>query len=152
MFRKILYPTDFSDVSKKALHYVKALKAAGTKQVVLIRVINDKSVECIAKGIALAGREVSVFLNHAIESLREEARRQIRPIEKELQAIGLEVTSRVETGIPQTRILEIAESEDVSAIVLGSHGKSNVGSALLGSVSDHVIRHSRRPVIVVKRG
>ena len=33
MFEKILYPTDFSDVSKKALDYIKRLKEAGTKKV-----------------------------------------------------------------------------------------------------------------------
>jgi nucleotide-binding universal stress UspA family protein len=32
MFEKILYPTDFSDASKKALDYVKQLKKAGAKE------------------------------------------------------------------------------------------------------------------------
>jgi len=33
MFKKILYPTDFSDVSKKALNYLVQLKDAGTKEI-----------------------------------------------------------------------------------------------------------------------
>jgi len=151
MFKKILYPTDFSDVSQKALQYVKALQSAGTKKVVLLRVISDKSMECIGKGIALAGKEVAAFLSQALRSLQEEAWQEIRPIEDELKAMGYDVTTRIESGVPQIRILEIAEAENVSAIVLGSHGRSNVSSALLGSVSDHVIRHSKRPVIVIKR-
>jgi len=151
MFETILYPTDLSDVSLKALDYVKGLQGAGTKKVILLRVINDKSMECISKGLALAGREVSTFLAQVLQSLQEEARQRIRPIEEELKAQGLDVTTRIEHGLPQTRILEIAEAENVSAIVLGSHGRSNVSSALLGSVSDHVIRHAKRPVLVVKR-
>jgi nucleotide-binding universal stress UspA family protein len=151
MFEKILYPTDFSDVAQKALNYVKALRAAGTKEVVLLRVISDKSMECIGKGIALAGKEVGSFLSQAFQSLQEEARQQIRPIEEELQSVGFEVMTRIESGVPQTKILELAESEDVSAIVLGSHGRSNLSSALLGSVSDHVIRHAKQPVLVIKR-
>lgn len=151
MFEKILYPTDFSDVSQRALDYVKALKAAGTKEVVLLRVISDKSMECIGKGIALAGMEVANFLSQAFQSLQEEARQQIRPVEDELKAAGFDVTARIESGVPQSRILEIAESENVSAIVLGSHGRSNLSSALLGSVSDHVIRYANQPVLVVKR-
>jgi len=36
MFEKILYPTDFSDASKKALDYIKEFKACGTKEVVVL--------------------------------------------------------------------------------------------------------------------
>lgn len=63
----------------------------------------------------------------------------------------MDVRVRVENGLPQTLILEIAESKEVSAIVIGSHGRSNVSKVLLGSVSDHVIRHAKRPVLVIKR-
>jgi hypothetical protein len=37
MFSKILYPTDFSDVSQKALAYIKSLKGAGAKTVIADR-------------------------------------------------------------------------------------------------------------------
>jgi nucleotide-binding universal stress UspA family protein len=40
MFKKILYPTDFSDVSKKALEFVKGLKAAGAEEVVVLHVVD----------------------------------------------------------------------------------------------------------------
>ncbi|MGQ9748471.1 universal stress protein [Desulfosoma sp.] len=39
----------------------------------------------------------------------------------------------------------------MSAIILGSHGRSNLSSVLLGSVSEYVIRHAKKPVIVVRR-
>jgi len=51
----------------------------------------------------------------------------------------------------QLKILEIEAEESVSVIVLGSHGKSNVKEMLLGSVSEHVIRNCRKPVLVIKR-
>ncbi|WP_155325911.1 universal stress protein [Desulfosarcina ovata] len=34
---------------------------------------------------------------------------------------------------------------------MGSHGRSNLGDMLLGSVSDRVTRRCRRPVLIVKR-
>ncbi len=49
------------------------------------------------------------------------------------------------------KILEVAEREDVSVIVLGSHGRSNFEEVLLGSVSEEVVRKARVPVLVVKR-
>jgi nucleotide-binding universal stress UspA family protein len=39
----------------------------------------------------------------------------------------------------------------VSAIVIGSHGRSNVAEMLIGSVSEKVIRRCRVPVLVIKR-
>jgi len=46
---------------------------------------------------------------------------------------------------------EEEEEKDVSVVVLGSHGKSNIKEMLLGSESEKVIRKSKKPVLVVKR-
>lgn len=45
-------------------------------------------------------------------------------------------------------IVELAEERDASLIVLGSHGRSGFGSALLGSVAGAVAAHSRRTVLI----
>ncbi|HEU4672106.1 MAG TPA: universal stress protein, partial [Candidatus Limnocylindrales bacterium] len=47
-------------------------------------------------------------------------------------------------------IVEAAVSERADMIVVGSHGRSGLGRALLGSVSDFVVRHAPCPVMVVK--
>jgi nucleotide-binding universal stress UspA family protein len=52
------------------------------------------------------------------------------------------------TGPVWSTILEIASEHDCAAIVLGSHGLNGI-SAALGSVSNGVVHHSRRPVLVV---
>ena len=49
MFEKILYPTDFSDVSKKALDYLVQLKDAGTKEIVVLHVIDEKGIDAISR-------------------------------------------------------------------------------------------------------
>ena len=45
MFKKILYPTDFSDVSKKALEYIKQLKEAGTEEVIVLHVLDERGID-----------------------------------------------------------------------------------------------------------
>jgi nucleotide-binding universal stress UspA family protein len=57
----------------------------------------------------------------------------------------------IERGDPYSKILELADKEDVSVIILGSHGRSNLSKVLLGSVSAHIISHARQPVLVIKR-
>jgi nucleotide-binding universal stress UspA family protein len=47
MFEKILYPTDFSDVSKKALDYIKQLMQAGAKEVIVLHVMDEREIDAI---------------------------------------------------------------------------------------------------------
>ncbi|MHC1584157.1 MAG: universal stress protein, partial [Methanosarcinales archaeon] len=51
MFTKILYPTDFSDCSKKALEYVKKLKEAGTREVIVFHVIDERDIRTVSGSI-----------------------------------------------------------------------------------------------------
>jgi nucleotide-binding universal stress UspA family protein len=144
MFKKILFPTDFSDVSKKALAYIKQLKEAGTKEVVVLHVIDERQIEAIA----LYGTGESYVV---IDRIEEEAIKEINAIEKELKESGFEVKTRLETGIPLREILRVEEAEKVSLIVIGSHGKTNVKEMFLGSVSEKVIRKAKNLVLVIKR-
>jgi hypothetical protein len=84
MLEKVLYPTDFSDVSKKALSYLKSMKNAGAKQVIILRVINDNRIDCNSKGMAMAGKEGPRFLKDVYEELLDEAFAQVKPIEKRI--------------------------------------------------------------------
>lgn len=64
---------------------------------------------------------------------------------------GFVVEGRVERsdGAVWETILEIAEQTDADMIVIGTHGTTAVRSVLLGSVSNAVVHHSERPVLVV---
>jgi nucleotide-binding universal stress UspA family protein len=66
---------------------------------------------------------------------------------------GLSVESRVVAGSgPISRtILDLAERNHAAAIVMGSRGLSGLGSIVLGSVSDAVVRHADRPTLVIRR-
>lgn len=57
------------------------------------------------------------------------------------------LTSR---GVPANVICELGEDEAVDLIIVGSHGKGSVQRALLGSVSQAVVRHATVPVLVVR--
>lgn len=49
-------------------------------------------------------------------------------------------------------IVRIAEEQDAALIVVASRGHSGLRATLLGSVSDGVVHHATRPVLVVPRG
>lgn len=144
MFKKILYPTDFSDVSKKALEFVKGLKEAGAEEVVVLHIVDMRH---------FTGPDIGSALDLAMfeEAMENRATREIEALADELTKCGFIVKTRIEHGIPFREVLRIEEEEDVSITVIGSHGKSNLKEMLLGSVSETVIRKAKKPVIVVKR-
>lgn len=53
-------------------------------------------------------------------------------------------------GEPAESIVEAALAERADVIVIGSHGRGAIGRALIGSVSDQVVRHAPCPVLVVR--
>jgi nucleotide-binding universal stress UspA family protein len=66
-------------------------------------------------------------------------------------AAGLKASPQtvcVEGSVAQA-ILRAAEQHDVMSVVVGSRGRSGFRSALLGSVSNTVVHHSAKPVVVV---
>jgi nucleotide-binding universal stress UspA family protein len=144
MFKRILYPTDFSDVSKKALDYIKQLKEGGSETVIVLHVIDHKGIEAIEQ--YAPGDSVEL-----IQKINEEAEYELKAIEDELTKCGIQVITKIVTGIPLREILKTEEEEDISVIVIGSHGKSNVKEIFLGSVSEKVARKSKKPVLIIKR-
>ncbi|QLK26642.1 universal stress protein [Natrinema zhouii] len=66
-----------------------------------------------------------------------------------LEAEDLEWTVRTAMGDPADAILEAAAEYDSDAIVVGVQGRSPVGKALFGSVTQSVILEGNRPVMVV---
>jgi len=103
MFDKILYPTDFSDVAKKAMDYITKLKEAGGKEVIVLHVIDERAIGDICLLYASRG---SVEMVRRIE---EEAWKEMDNIGARLREEGFEVKLRVERGIPLTEILEVEQ-------------------------------------------
>jgi nucleotide-binding universal stress UspA family protein len=87
-----------------------------------------------------------------LERLSLERAQEIAQEGNELaRELGLAVDTRIErndSSVWQT-ILGVAAETDAELIVIGTHGATAVQSLLLGSVSNAVIHHSKRRVLVV---
>jgi nucleotide-binding universal stress UspA family protein len=94
---------------------------------------------------------------HALEQLpdRMDQRRAAREMAAQSivvrgRSAGVNVSFLVWEGDPGPAIIEAAEAERVDLVVVGTRGRNRVERAVLGSVSDHVIRHAHCPVLVVR--
>ncbi len=92
----------------------------------------------------------------ALARLDEEAQRKAEALAEEgaraAEAAGLNATAvgTITQGNIWSAILRVAEDEDVAAVMVGSRGLSDLRSVLLGSISNGVIHHCDRPVVVVR--
>jgi nucleotide-binding universal stress UspA family protein len=144
MFKKILYPTDFSEVAKKALPYIVGLKGAGTEEVIILYIIDERGIDTFRNSTAIDALAVE-------KEWEELALNEISRLEDELKEQGFIVKTHIDKGIPFREILRVAEEENVSAIIMGSHGKSDIVEMLLGSVTETVVRKAQKPVFIVRR-
>lgn len=62
------------------------------------------------------------------------------------------VESRIERGDPAVAIGDVASDLGATMIVIGTHGRSGIAHALLGSVAERVLRRARQPVLCVRPG
>lgn len=85
-----------------------------------------------------------------IDQVRASREREAQVLVRRGRELGVPVTFLIWQGDPGEVIVEAARSEGVEMIVIGSHGRRGVERALLGSVSDHVVRHAPCPVLVVR--
>ncbi|HEX69176.1 MAG TPA: universal stress protein [Candidatus Bathyarchaeota archaeon] len=150
MFSKILYPTDFSETSKKAVKYLRKLRKAGTKEVIVLYVIDEHELSMMVEGCGWLGRDPAECLEELERRQREIAEKELKKIKEELETVGINVKTLIGKGTPYKKIIEIAEKENVTLIVMGSHGKGVLKELLIGSVSENVIRHTKKPVLIVR--
>lgn len=136
---RILLATDLSDASGPATDEAIELAAATGASIVAISVIDPGSLRLPGGRYRARVDQVRARQEVAAQELVSRGRR-----------VGVAINFLVWQGEPGPSILEAAEAEDIDLIVVGSHGRGAVGRLLLGSVSDHVVRNARRPVLVVR--
>lgn len=141
----VLLCTDGSDVAIEALRDSLPILARTDRTIVLA--VESPADADLTAGTGFAGR-ASDDLSDQIETTGDRAAKQVL----DRTVAELELDDDVEimaiVGRPGPAICELATELGATAIVIGSSGRSGLRRAMIGSTSDHVVRHATCPVVV----
>lgn len=143
MGETVLVPVDGSEPSWNALAY--AADQFSEEELVVYHVVSSLDVAYEAEREVMAGQRTEAITDaeHRADELFEEA-------ERRLDDADVEVTTDTDVGTPARAIVEYVQDHDVDHVAIGSHGRSGIARAVLGSVAEKVLRHVSVPVTVVE--
>ena len=85
-----------------------------------------------------------------IDANMEKAQITLDKIKTDLVSAGLTVKIHIRQGRPAVEISSLAEREDISLILMSSHGKGLLKELLVGSTTLGVAIHANRPLMVIR--
>ena len=132
----ILFPTDFSTAADAGLAEAETLAKARGATLLILHV--EEPMMAYDGALYYGPSEPTT-------ELLDKMLHDVRPSDK-----SIHYEHRLAMGDPATEIVRVANEENVSLIVMGTHGRSGLTRLLLGSVAELVIRHSSCPVLTYK--
>jgi nucleotide-binding universal stress UspA family protein len=148
-YRRILLPTDGSENADAAVPHAAAV---ARQYDAVVHVLNVVELQA-AGGLFSAGGLDEAF----VERLETRGRETVERVEGELRGgdpdLGVETAVERSTSFDGAAdgVREYVSEAGIDLVVMGSHGRSNVGRQLLGSVASAVLRTVDVPVLVAKR-
>jgi nucleotide-binding universal stress UspA family protein len=71
-------------------------------------------------------------------------------VQEHLADVKFPLVTEVQMGRPFMEIIRYARDKEIDLIVLGTHGRSGLKHALLGSVAERVVRKAPCPVLTIR--
>jgi nucleotide-binding universal stress UspA family protein len=147
MFKKILLPTDGSQLSRKSVKSgVDFAKSINAKVVGFFSPEDYRALmysEYIPPGL-MSQEEFEA-------NARKAAERQLAFVEKTAKAAGVPYEGYYVASIaPWEAIVDAAKKKKCDLIFMASHGRTGLGALVLGSQASKVLTHTKIPVLVYR--
>ena len=142
--KKILVPTDFSDLATAALRHAGELAAKEGAELIALY------ADTFEPPMEFTSREIEGVVD-AIDKSRQLAHEELE------RCIGQNVPATVRTqavvieDLPVPAIIGYAKRNNIDLIVMGTHGRTGLSRLLMGSVAERVVAESPVPVKTIRR-
>ncbi|KKH94658.1 hypothetical protein EO95_18400 [Methanosarcina sp. 1.H.T.1A.1] len=145
--KKIVVATDGSENANRAAEWAIGLAKDRGAKVFAVHVVQyTGAVGAIA--LKADGERATAY----VAEMGKEAGVEVESVivEDRIPAEGKSTKMSAVGKNPAESIIDIAEEKDADLIVVGTKGMTGLSHILLGSVAETVVRHSKRPVLVVR--
>lgn len=143
---RILVPVDFSVHSERAIRYATTLARTFGAQVMLLHVVEDPFVTG-----AWPAETVAPNIPELLSDLIKTATTQLAEIKRRLSTQqGVVVQTAVVKGRPDREIVGFATTGAFDLIVMGTHGRTGLSHALVGSVAERVVQTAPCAVLTLR--
>jgi len=129
--RRILVPFDWSEPSNRVFQIAASLAQVQDAELIILYVVPPPAV--------MYGPPNQAYLEHTREELC-----RIRPSDP-----AIRVQHYLCEGVPAATILQMARENKCDLIVMGMHGRTGLRRALVGSVTEEVVRKAPCPVLTM---
>jgi nucleotide-binding universal stress UspA family protein len=143
-WKKICCPIDFSDASRAAMEVAADLARRTGASLVLLHAYPIPGYT-FPDGSVVASPKMMQELADQAEKHLDEWRREA----ERLLGAG-RVSAEKVVGEPAAEIVSFARSAGAELVVVGTHGRTGLEHALMGSVAERVVRRAHCPVLTVR--
>lgn len=140
--KTILVPIDLSDSSVLVLESAVSLASQLNSKLIVIHAVPMTAIAMPIEGQAVYNEEM-------IEEVLDESRKSLSEFLQNNADPKLDIAEHVVLGEPTIEINTFAEKNGCDLIIMGTHGRTGLKHLLMGSVAEHVLRHSNIPVMSV---
>lgn len=138
-----MHATDLSSGSLPALRQAVALARRWRARVILLHVMTPPS-PFVSEGLPPASYDE--LLAHA----RQASKRRLAAALARVRRTGVVASAVFAEGLPANEVLRAAQRQGADLLVLGTHGRTGLRRALMGSVAERVVSQARCPVLTVR--
>ncbi len=142
--KRILVPIDFSEFGKHSIRYGCEFAKKFSAELHLLNVVEDIYPIVPEPGTA------SPITGEYLVGLKESSERAIENLPEAEWQSDLKIVRSVVSGTPFLEIIRYARTEEIDMIVIGTHGRSGLIHALMGSVAEKVVRKAPCPVLTIR--
>jgi len=149
--KKILIGIDDSKFAEHAADYGFDIAHSFKAHVGLVHIVEPMVIPSTGNSDILLGSSPQVMGINDVELMNIQNDASETLIERTIKKFGkgLEVTHFNEYGDTADGIIDCAKEFKADLIVIGTHSRTGFDRLLMGSVAEHVVRHSEIPVLVV---
>lgn len=152
MFRKVLFPVDFSEGFYKAAENFGKKNHIDLKEVILLHVIDEGRLEEMMSGYSFFYKGTERALKEIKHKLEKEVMDKLEELQSKIhKSFKVDKTKiMIRFGTPWEEIIKVSEEENVSLIVMPSHGRMSFSYEILGSTTVRVLRKATKPLLIIK--